>query len=263
MASKDKKSVYEYIITQEHGAVAVITLNRPQTMNALSSEMIADVHHALTYYEKTPHIRALVLTGSDRVFAAGADIKEIKDKTFIDVVQEKLINSWEEAIHCTSKPIIAAIAGYALGGGCEIALMCDMIIAADNAKFGQPEVGLGTIPGAGATQRLPRLIGRAKAMDMCLTGKLMSAQEAEAAGLVSRVLPLENFLDEVIKIGNHIAKMSPMSVRLVKESINMAEDTTLHEGLRFERRLFHATFGTPDQREGMSAFVEKRPPKFR
>ena len=253
---------YQNILVETRGRVALVTLNRPKALNALSAGLIADLAHALDAFEADERISAIVLTGSEKAFAAGADIKEMKDKTYMDVyLADFITKGWERVATCR-KPVIAAVAGYALGGGCEIAMMCDFIIAADNAKFGQPEINLGTMPGAGGTQRLTRFVGKSKAMEMCLTGRMMDAAEAERAGLVSRIVPLAELVDEAVKTASAIAEKSLPVVMLVKESINRAYETTLAEGVRFERRVFHSTFATEDQKEGMAAFVDKRQPQF-
>lgn len=254
---------YTHITTDIQDAVAIITLNRPQALNALCAELMREVGHALDVFENDDTIGCLVLTGSEKAFAAGADIKEMADKTYIQAYKENFItSSWDRIAQCR-KPIIAAVSGYALGGGCEIAMMCDFIIAADTAKFGQPEITIGTIPGAGGTQRLTRAIGKAKAMDMCLTGRMMTAEDAERAGLVSRIVPSNALMTEVLKVAKKIAAFSKPATMMVKEAVNKAFESSLAEGLHFERRLFHATFGTPDQKEGMNAFIEKREAKFR
>jgi enoyl-CoA hydratase len=254
---------YETILTETRGAVALITLNRPKALNALSAQLVRELGHALDGYEDDDAIGAIVLTGSERAFAAGADIKEMQSKTFTDAyLQDFITKDWERVSRCR-KPVIAAVAGFALGGGCELAMMCDFILAADTAKFGQPEITIGTMPGAGGTQRLSRFIGKAKTMEMCLTGRMMDAAEAERVGLVSRIVPAAELVEEAIKTAEKIAGMSRPMTLMVKESVNRAFETTLAEGVRFERRLFHATFATEDQKEGMAAFVEKRPPKFK
>ncbi|MBV1707188.1 MAG: enoyl-CoA hydratase [Hyphomicrobiales bacterium] len=252
---------YENIIVATHGAVGLITLNRAAALNALSTPLIDEMNLALTAFEADAGIGAIVITGSAKAFAAGADIREMRDKRYFDVYLEDFITSWE-GVSRTRKPVIAAVAGYALGGGCELAMMCDFIIAADNAKFGQPEINLGVIPGAGGTQRLTRFVGKSKAMDMCLTGRMMDAAEAERAGLVSRIVPLASLLDEALKAAATIAGLSRPAVMLAKESVNRAYETTLAEGIRFERRVFHSLFAGQDQKEGMTAFLEKRPAKF-
>jgi Enoyl-CoA hydratase/carnithine racemase len=253
---------YTNIIVETRGKVGLITLNRPEALNALSSQLIAEVDDALAKYQADNNIGCIVLTGSQKAFAAGADIKEMHDKTYPETYLENFIASWE-SVGQFRKPIIAAVAGFALGGGNELAMMCDFIIAADTAKFGQPEIKLGVMPGAGGTQRLARAVGKAKAMEMCLTGRMMDATEAERSGLVSRVVPADSLLDDVMKTAETIASMSLPIAMMTKESINRSYETTLSEGVRFERRLFHAMFATADQKEGMSAFVEKRKPEFK
>lgn len=244
------------------GRVGVIELNRPKAMNALCAELIQQLNDSLRLLESNQDISVMVLTGSETVFAAGADIKEMKDLTFSQAFMADFITqTWEEISKCR-KPIIAAVSGYALGGGCELAMMCDLIYAADNAKFGQPEITIGTIPGAGGTQRLPRFIGQAKAMEMCLTGKMISAQEAKDRGLVVDVFPTDTLLTEVLKVAGHMASMSLPALMMIKESIKKAYEMPLHEGLMYERRLFHSTFALEDRKEGMTAFVEKRAPQF-
>ncbi len=254
---------YRNLLVERRGAVGIITLNRPQALNALSAALIAELASALDDFESDAAIGAIVLTGGEKAFAAGADIKEMVTKTYPQIYLDDFITSgWERVGQCR-KPVVAAVAGFALGGGCEVAMMCDIIIAADNARFGQPEITLGTIPGVGGTQRLARFVGKAKAMDLCLTGRMMDATEAERAGLVSRVVPVAELLVEAVKVAERIANMSRPITMMVKESINCAWETTLTEGVRFERRLFHATFATEDRREGMTAFIEKRKPTFR
>ena len=254
---------YEMMIVEKNGAVGVITLDRPKALNALSSGLMEELGRALDDMESDDAIGCIILTGSEKAFAAGADIKEMQEKTYMDVyLGDFITGSWERLATCR-KPIIAAVAGYALGGGCEIAMMCDFIIAAENAKFGQPEITIGTIPGAGGTQRLTRFVGKAKAMDMCLTGRMMDAEEAERSGLVSRIVPAADLMEETMKVAERIAAMSRPATVMAKESVNRAYETTLAEGVRFERRLFHSTFSTEDQKEGMAAFVEKRQPSFR
>ena len=254
---------YETVILERKGAVGIITLNRPQALNALSAALIRDLGAALDELEADAAIGAVVITGSDKAFAAGADIKEMASRSYMDVyLNDFITNGWERVSTCR-KPIVAAVAGYALGGGCEIAMMCDTIIAADTAKFGQPEITIGTIPGSGGTQRLTRAVGKAKAMEMCLTGRMMDAAEAERSGLVSRVVPPAELIDEAIKVAAKIASMSRPAVLMAKEAINRAYETTLAEGVRFERRLFHSTFATEDQKEGMAAFIEKRKPSYK
>jgi enoyl-CoA hydratase len=254
--------IYENIVVETHGRVGLIKLNRPQALNALNAALIDELNAALNRFEKDGEIGAVVLTGSEKAFAAGADIKEMRAKTFMDAYLEDFITSWE-AISRLRKPIIAAVSGFALGGGCEIAMMCDFILAADTAKFGQPEIKLGTIPGSGGTQRLTRFVGKSKAMEMCLTGRTMDAAEAERAGLVSRVIPADKLLEEALKVAASIAALSLPSVMVAKECVNRAYETTMAEGVRFERRMFHALFATDDQKEGMGAFAEKRAPEFK
>lgn len=254
---------YEYVIVEKRGAVGLITLNRPQVLNALSSGLIADLGRALDEMETDDGIGCIVLTGSEKAFAAGADIKEMQSNTYIDAyLADFITDGWERVTTCR-KPIVAAVAGYALGGGCEVAMMCDFILAADTAKFGQPEITIGTIPGAGGTQRLTRFVGKSKAMEMCLTGRMMEADEAERAGLVSRIVPAADLVDEAVKVAGRIAALSRPVVMMAKEAVNRAYESTLAEGIRFERRLFHSTFATEDQKEGMAAFAEKRKPAFR
>jgi len=254
---------YENILVEVHGKVGVILLNRPKALNALSKGLVRELAQALDAFEADPEIGAIVLTGSEKAFAAGADIKEMAGKSYMDVYMEDFITvDWERTAQCR-KPVLAAVAGYALGGGCELAMMCDFILAAENAKFGQPEITIGTIPGAGGTQRLTRFVGKSKAMEMCLTGRMMDVQEAERAGLVSRIVPVDDLKDEAIKTASKIADLSLPMTMMAKESVNRAYETTLAEGLRFERRVFHATFSTADQKEGMAAFVEKRQPDFK
>jgi enoyl-CoA hydratase len=253
---------YEQILTEKKDAVGIITLNRPKALNALCATLIKELGRALDDMEADDAIGAIVLTGSEKAFAAGADIKEMAGKSFMDVyLQNFITEGWERVTTCR-KPVIAAVAGYALGGGCELAMMCDFIIAADTAKFGQPEITIGTIPGAGGTQRLTRFVGKSKAMEMCLTGRLMDAEEAERAGLVSRVVPAEELLGDALKSAGKIANLSRPVVLMAKECVNRSYETTLAEGIRFERRVFHSTFATDDQKEGMAAFAEKRTPKW-
>jgi enoyl-CoA hydratase len=253
---------YSSILVETRGAVGLITLNRPQAMNALNGELMSEVAGALQAFEADPAVGAMVITGSERAFAAGADIKEMQTKTFIDVFGGNFISSHWEAVTRCRKPVIAAVAGYALGGGCELAMMCDFILAADNAKFGQPEITLGVIPGAGGSQRLTRFVGKSKAMEMCLTARMMDAAEAERSGLVSRVVPAAQLLEEAVKVAARIAEMSRPVAMMAKEAVNRAYETTLAEGVLFERRLFHSSFALADQKEGMAAFAEKRKPKF-
>jgi enoyl-CoA hydratase len=250
------------VIVETHGRVGLIRLNRPQALNALSSPLIEDLNTALEGLERDPNIGAIVLTGSEKAFAAGADIKEMQDKSFADVFLGDFISRWENVTK-SRKPVIAAVAGFALGGGCELAMMCDFILAADTAKFGQPEIKLGVIPGAGGTQRLTRFVGKSKAMEMCLTGRMMDAAEAERSGLVSRVVPAASLVEEALKTAALIASLSAPAVYAAKESVNRAYETTLSEGVRFERRIFHSLFATEDQKEGMRAFSEKRPAEFK
>jgi enoyl-CoA hydratase len=254
---------YHDIIVERKGRIGIITLNRPKALNALCDSLIAELGRALDDFEGDDHVGAIILTGSSKAFAAGADIKEMKDQTFVDAYRKDFITrGWERIASCR-KPVIAAVAGYALGGGCEIAMMCDIILAAENAKFGQPEITIGVLPGAGGTQRLTRIVGKSKAMEMCLTGRTMDAAEAERAGLVARVVPAEHLMDEAIKLAERIAGMSAPIAMMIKESVNRAYETTLSEGIRFERRLFHSAFAIEDQKEGMSAFAEKRQPEFK
>ena len=254
---------YQDIIVDRKGRVAIITFNRPKALNALCDLLVAELGSALDEFEGDADIGAIVITGSEKAFAAGADIKEMKDRSFVDVYRSDFITrGWERIAQCR-KPVIAAVAGYALGGGCEMAMMCDIILAADNAKFGQPEITLGVLPGAGGTQRLTRFVGKSKAMEMCLSGRMMDAAEAERSGLVARVVPVAQLMDEALKLAEKIAGMSAPIAMMVKESVNRAYETTLAEGVRFERRLFHAAFATDDQKEGMTAFAEKRPPAFK
>ncbi len=254
---------YECILTEADGGVGIITLNRPDALNAFNKQLMDELTHAIQKYEADDAIGCLIITGSEKAFAAGADIKEIAEKTYADVFKESFVTAnWEEATR-TRKPVIAAVAGYALGGGCELALMCDFIIAGDNAKFGQPEISIGAMPGAGGTQRLARFIGKSKAMEMCLTGRMMDAEEAERCGLVSRIVPKGELRDEAIRVAKQIASFSRPVTMLTKESVNRAFETTLSEGVRFERRVFHSIFAFEDQKEGMAAFVEKRKPAFK
>jgi len=253
---------YHTIIVETHGKVGLVRLNRPQALNALNARLIEELGQALKGFEADSAIGAIVLTGSEKAFAAGADIKEMSGKTYMEAYLENFIGEWQ-ALADTRKPVIAAVAGFALGGGCELAMMCDFIIAAETAKFGQPEIKLGVIPGAGGTQRLARFIGKAKAMDLILTGRMMDAAEAERCGLVARVVPADKLIEEALKAAATIASYSLPSVMIAKESVNRAYETTLAEGVRFERRVFHSLFATEDQKEGMAAFVEKRPPSFK
>lgn len=253
---------YSNIIVETRGRVGLITLNRPNALNALNSALIGEMSQALDAYEADEGIGCIVITGSAKAFAAGADIKEMQTKSYMQAYKEDFIGTWERVTRCR-KPVIAAVAGFALGGGCELAMMCDFVIAADTAKFGQPEIKLGVMPGSGGTQRLTRFVGKAKAMEMCLTGRMMDAAEAERSGLVSRVVPADKVLEEAIKTAETIAGMSLPAIMMTKESINRAYETTLAEGVRFERRVFHSMFALEDQKEGMAAFAEKRPPQFK
>lgn len=254
---------FKTVIVETRGRVGLIRFNRPEALNALNGALIGELNRALDGFEADDGIGAIVLTGSDKAFAAGADIKEMKDKSFAEAFNEDFITrDWERLARCR-KPVVAAVQGFALGGGSELAMMCDLIIAGDDAKFGQPEITLGIIPGAGGTQRLARWVGKAKAMDLCLTGRMMDAAEAERAGLVARVVPAADTVEEALKAAAKIASFSLPSVMMAKEAINQAFETGLASGIKFERRLFHATFATDDQKEGMAAFVEKRKPSFR
>jgi enoyl-CoA hydratase len=252
---------YETILVESRGPVGLITLNRPKALNALNAQLIGELNQALAAFDGDGQIAIVVITGSERAFAAGADVKEMLDKDFISAYQGDFIGPWQQ-VAARRKPLIAAVAGYALGGGCELAMMCDMIIAADNAKFGQPEINLGTLPGAGGTQRLTRAVGKSKAMEMVLTGRMMDAEEAERANLVARVVPVADLLDEALKLAQTIAEKSQPVVAMAKEAVNVAYETSLQEGIRFERRVFYATFATEDRKEGMQAFSEKRTPNF-
>ncbi|HEX6409265.1 MAG TPA: enoyl-CoA hydratase [Sphingomicrobium sp.] len=249
---------YETVLVEKRGAVTLVTLNRPQALNALNSVVLKELIDVFAAYDADDSQRCLVLTGSEKAFAAGADIKEMQAQGFADMYSANFFGGWEQ-VTATRKPWIAAVAGYALGGGCEVAMMADFIIAADTAKFGQPEIKLGVTPGMGGSQRLALAVGKAKAMEMCLTGRMMDAAEAERSGLVARVVPAAGFLDEVMKIAEAIAGMAPLAAIATKEMVNAAFEMPLSQGIRFERRLFHGLFGTEDQKEGMSAFVEKRP----
>jgi len=254
---------YENVLVETRGRVGLITLNRPKALNALNDALMNELGEALEKFDADEAIGCIVLAGGDRAFAAGADIGAMTEWSYMDVYKgEYITRNWEQ-IRSVRKPVIAAVAGYALGGGCELAMMCDIIIAADTAKFGQPEIKLGIIPGAGGTQRLPRAVGKAKAMDMALTARMMDAAEAERAGLVSRVVPADKLMAEALAAAAQIAEFSLPSVMMAKESINRAFESPLAEGILFERRLFHALFATEDQKEGMAAFVEKRKPKFK
>jgi len=252
---------YETIIAETRGKVGLITLNRPKALNALNSQVLADILEAVKAFEADAGIGAMVITGSEKAFAAGADIKEMQTKTYVEAFMQDFFVGWEELTRAR-KPVIAAVAGYALGGGCELAMMCDFIIAADNAKFGQPEITLGVMPGMGGSQRLTRFVGKSKAMDMVLTGRMMDAAEAERCGLVSRIVPTAELLDEALKAATKIADFSLPAVMMAKEAVNRSYETTLAEGLRFERRVFHSMFALDDQKEGMAAFAEKRKANF-
>ena len=254
---------YNCLETETDDRVLIIRLSRPEALNAFNKELMDELSDALRHAEADPKVSCIILTGSEKAFAAGADIKEMADKTATEAYLEDFITAnWEEASR-TRKPLIAAVSGYALGGGCELAMMCDFIIAADNAKFGQPEITIGAIPGAGGTQRMARFIGKAKAMDMCLTGRMMGAEEAERCGLVARVVPKSELMDTALEAAKKIAGFSRPVAMMVKESVNRAFETTLSEGVRFERRVFHSVFATEDQKEGMKAFIEKREPNFK
>jgi enoyl-CoA hydratase len=254
---------YENILVETRGRVGLVTLNRPKALNALNDALMNELGEALAAFDADEGIGAIVITGSDKAFAAGADIGAMKDWGYMDVYKGEYITRNWERMKSIRKPLIAAVAGYALGGGCELAMMCDILIAAESARFGQPEIKLGIIPGAGGTQRLPRAVGKAKAMDLVLTGRMMDAAEAERAGLVSRVVPADKLLEEALAAAAQIAEFSLPSVMMAKEAVNRAFESPLDEGMRFERRLFHSLFATEDQKEGMAAFVEKRKPKFK
>lgn len=253
---------YDTIKTEKRGAVALITLNRPDALNALNSQLVDELIDAVQGFDGDDAIGCMVITGSEKAFAAGADIKEMQPKTYMDVYKEDLFekaNSIAEA----RKPVVAAVSGYALGGGCELAMLCDFILASDTAKFGQPEISLGVMPGIGGSQRLTRFVGKSKSMEMCLTGRMMDAEEAERAGLVSRVVPAADLVEEAVKTAEKIASMSRPVTALTKEAVNRSYETTLAEGIRFERRLFHSLFALEDQKEGMAAFIDKRKPSFK
>jgi len=250
------------VLVENRGRVGLLTLNRPKALNALNDALMDELGAALLAFDADPGIGAMVITGSEKAFAAGADIGAMKDLSYMEAYASDFITRNWETLRRIRKPVIAAVAGYALGGGCELAMMCDILVAAETARFGQPEIKLGIIPGAGGTQRLPRAVGKAKAMDLVLTGRLMDAAEAERAGLVSRVVPADKLLDEAIEMATVIASMSLPSVMMAKEAVNRAFETPLAEGMQFERRLFHSLFGTQDQKEGMEAFIAKRPPSF-
>jgi enoyl-CoA hydratase len=255
---------YEFILVtpeyKEH--IALVQLNRPKELNALNLQLMGELRDALKELDENPSVRVIIVTGNEKAFAAGADIKQMAGKTAIDMLQIDQFSTWD-TIRKTKKPIIAAVSGFALGGGCELAMICDMIVASESAKFGQPEIKIGVMPGAGGTQRLTRAIGKARAMEMVLTGKFISAEEAEKFGLVNRVVPVELYLSETVKLAQEIAEMSPIAVQMAKESVNKAYDTHLQEGLFFERKNFYMLFASEDQKEGMAAFVEKRKPEFK
>jgi enoyl-CoA hydratase len=253
---------YEMILTETQGRVAIIRLNRPKALNALCDQLMDELGQALRGYDADPAIAAIVITGSEKAFAAGADIKEMQGRSYPGIYLDDFIGKRWEAVTHVQKPVIAAVAGFALGGGCELAMMCDIILAGDNAKFGQPEINLGVIPGAGGTQRLTRAIGKSKAMELILTGRMMDAAEAERANLVARVVPAAEVVAEAVKLGEKIATLSAPSVAIAKEAVNRAYETTLAEGVKFERRLFQSLFATADQKEGMAAFAEKRKARF-
>ncbi|MDR3440516.1 enoyl-CoA hydratase [Telmatospirillum sp.] len=253
---------YETIIAERHEHVLLVTLNRPQALNAINRQLTEELLEAVTAADADADIRCIVITGSPKAFAAGADIKEMHQRSYSEMYAADWFGQWD-SLTAVRTPLIAAVSGFALGGGCELAMMCDFILAADTATFGQPEIKLGVMPGMGGSQRLTRFVGKAKAMEMCLTGRLMDAAEAERAGLVSRIVPATELIDEALRTATTIAEMSAPSAMMTKESVNRAYETTLGEGIRFERRLFHATFATEDQKEGMAAFVEKRKPAFR
>jgi enoyl-CoA hydratase len=260
--AEQKTTNAQLVLIEKRGNVGLIILNRPQVFNALSIALTQELTAVLDQLEADDSVGAIVLTGTDKAFAAGADIKEMRDNSFVDMyLSDFITTSWERITRCR-KPIIAAVAGYALGGGCELALMCDFILAAETARFGQPEITIGILPGAGATQRLPRFIGKAKAMDMILTGRMIDAEEAERMGMVARIIPAERLIEESVATAQHIASLSRPAVYLAKECVNRAFETPMAEGIRFERRMFHATFSTEGQKEGMAAFVEKRLPNF-
>ena len=253
---------YETILVETRGRVGLITLNRPTALNALNDQLITELNQALDGFEADEGVGVIVVTGSEKAFAAGADIKEMQAKTYMEAYKGDFIASWERITRCR-KPTIAAVSGFALGGGCELAMSCDLIIAADTAKFGQPEIKLGIMPGAGGTQRLIRAVGKSKAMEMCLTGRMMDAAEAERAGLVARIVPAADLLADALKTAETIASMSLTATMMTKDCVNRAYETTLAEGVRYERRTFHAMFATDDQKEGMAAFTEKRRPQFK
>ncbi|RJF94016.1 enoyl-CoA hydratase [Sphingomonas cavernae] len=254
-------TAYETLLVENRGPVTLITLNRPQALNALNSQVLAELIAALEAFDKDDAQGCAVITGSEKAFAAGADIKEMSGQGFADMYGSNFFAGYDR-VAATRKPVIAAVAGYALGGGCELAMMCDFILAGDNAKFGQPEIKLAVTPGMGGSQRLPRAVGKAKAMEMCLTGRLMDAEEAERSGLVARVVPAAELVEDAVRTASTIAGMAPLAVKANKEMVNAAYETNLQMGIQFERRLFHGLFGTEDQKEGMAAFVEKRPGKW-
>jgi len=253
---------YETILVETRGNVGLVTLNRPQALNALNTQLVDELIEALTEFDENPKVGCIVLTGSEKAFAAGADIKEMQPKSYMDVFKEDLFAKAGRVADIRT-PVIAAVSGYALGGGCELAMMCDFILAGDNAKFGQPEINLGVMPGIGGTQRLTRFIGKSKAMEMCLTGRMMDAEEAERAGLVSRIVPKSDLLDEAMKAAETIADKSLPIAMMTKEAVNRSYEMSLAEGVRFERRVFHSMFATEDQKEGMAAFTEKREANFK
>jgi enoyl-CoA hydratase len=253
---------YETLIIEMHGPVALVRLNRPEALNALNSALMGELAAALAAFDRDEAVRAIVITGSEKAFAAGADIKEMSDRGFAAIFKDNLFAAESDGIRAIRKPVIAAVAGYCLGGGCELAMLCDFIIAADTARFGQPEINLGVIPGIGGTQRLTRLIGRAKSMDLHLTGRTMGADEAERSGLVARVVPAADLIAEALAVAAQIAAKSQLAVMAAKEAVHRADELSLSEGVLFERRLFQGLFATEDQKEGMRAFLEKRPPRF-
>lgn len=254
---------YTSIIVETRDHVGLIKLNRPEALNALNQELLGELNDALAKFDADDKVRCIVLTGSEKAFAAGADIKEMSEQSFVDMFKSDFFTDKHDGVARTRTPIIAAVAGYALGGGCELAMLCDFILAADTAKFGQPEVNLGVMAGIGGTQRLTRAVGKSKAMEMNLTGRFMTAEEAERSGLVSRIIPADKLLDDAMATAEKIAEKSPLATMAIKESVNRSYEMTLAEGLRYERRLFHSLFATEDQKEGMNAFIEKRAPHFR
>jgi len=253
---------YDTIKTEKRGAVALITLNRPDALNALNSQLVDELIDAVQGFDADDAVGCMVITGSEKAFAAGADIKEMQPKTYMEVYKEDLFEK-ANRIAEARKPVVAAVSGYALGGGCELAMICDFILASDTAKFGQPEISLGVMPGIGGSQRLTRFVGKSKSMEMCLTGRMMDAEEAERAGLVSRIIPASDLVEEAVKTAEKIAGMSRPVTALTKEAVNRSYETTLAEGIRFERRLFHSLFALEDQKEGMAAFIDKRKPSFK